>query len=236
MQFEAEEYRIREIYATREEELGDSETCPWRLPEDLYFEFAKQSAWSRALQLAGFNDLDDMQALEVGCGRGQWMRLLSEWGAIPGNLHGIDLFEARIDQALSMSHPSIDLRVASAFELPYNNGSMDLVAASMLFSSITDQEKRMLAAKEMERVTRSGGWVMIMDFAISKPSNPDTVGIPKKEINRLFSGMSLKHTISMILAPPIVRLLSPRLLWMAHTIETLLPFLRTHRLFLLRQG
>jgi SAM-dependent methyltransferase len=233
MEFEAEECRIREIYSIRETELGDSETCPWRLPEDIYYEYSKQAAWSRALQLGGFNDLSNVQALDVGCGRGRWLRLLLEWGAVPDNLHGIDLFESRIDHAQSISHPFVDLRVASAFNLPFENESMDVVAATMLFSSMPDSEKREWTAREMQRLVCHGGWVMIMDFALSKPSNPDTIGITRKEITRLFPGMILQHTLNLILAPPVVRMLSPRFVCIAPAIETLMPFLQTHRLFLL---
>ena len=79
---------------------------------------------------------------------------------------------------------------------------------------------------------RPNGWVMIFDYAISDPRNSDTVGIRQSEIGRLFANMKLVKTYRLILAPPLLRKIPRDLLWVAHAVETMLPLLCTHRLYL----
>ncbi|MEA1867009.1 MAG: hypothetical protein U9N19_02755 [Thermodesulfobacteriota bacterium] len=52
---------------------------------------------------------------------------------------------------------------------------------------------RKALAEEMVSVLKSGGMIFIYDYRISDPRNPDTVGIRKSEIKRLFPGLSIKH-------------------------------------------
>jgi hypothetical protein len=79
----------------------------------------------------------------------------------------------------------------------------------------------------MERVVRSDGMIVIFDFRISSPRNPDTTGIRRGEVQRLFSNFTVKSR-SLILAPPLQRPLAKLSPWLALTIETFIPFLRTH--------
>jgi len=43
-------------------------------------------------------DLQSARVLNVGCGRGQWLRDLISWGAQPGNLVGIDINKKEIQR------------------------------------------------------------------------------------------------------------------------------------------
>ncbi|MCK4389408.1 MAG: hypothetical protein KAV83_04120 [Desulfobacterales bacterium] len=86
----------------------------------------------------------------------------------------------------------------------------------------------------MLRALKPGGTIFIYDYRISDPRNPDTVGIRKSEIRRLFPGLSLKHR-SLTLAPPILRRVVPVSPLLAFVVECLFPFLRTHAVYVLER-
>jgi SAM-dependent methyltransferase len=103
-----------------------------------------------------------------------------------------------------------------------------------VFSSILDAPARQALAQEMLRVLKPGGYVFVYDFRISHPQNPDTTGIRKAEIRRLFPGLPFQ-VHSLTLAPPLARRLAPLSPVLAHILEAWCPFLRTHALYLLQK-
>ncbi len=94
---------------------------------------------------------------------------------------------------------------------------------------------RLQLAQEMVRVTRPGGWLTIFDFAISHPLNPNTIGIRKGEIRRLFAGVELVKVWRLFLPLPLLRRLPGWSLEWLHGLEGLLSLCATHRLYLLRR-
>jgi ubiquinone/menaquinone biosynthesis C-methylase UbiE len=229
-----EEERIRATYALRDA------SCKmlfyaWHRNEFTYSSYRQSFAWARALSRAGFGDLSDIEVLDVGCGNGCWLRMLLEWGAIPSRLHGVDLLKDRIKRARKLSPPDIDFRVNNGWPLPFIDSSMDLCTASTVFSSILDEGARQTLAQEMSRVRKPKGWIMIFDYVISEPRNPDTIGIDRHEIQKLFYQLDLIKIYKLILAPPLLRRFPRNLLWLAHALETFFPFLCTHRLYVLKK-
>jgi len=229
-----EEQRIRQAYAHRDA-CGKDQLYSWHCQDAIYIAYRQEAAWTQAFTRAGLPSLSNLEILDVGCGSGGWLRMLLEWGAAPARLHGLDLLEERITEARSLSPPDLDLIVGNAWPLPFPDNSMDLCAASTVFSSILDKAARRALAQEMTRVVKRGGWIMIFDFAISHPKNPDTLGIRKKEISGLFPDLELSHTVKLIFPPPLLRLLPPRLFFLALFLESLLPLICTHRLYQLRR-
>ncbi len=229
-----EERRIRQVYAKRDAS-GKPALYHWQRQDTLYLIYRSRAVLARAFQCLGINDLAPLHILDVGCGSGGWLRLLVEWGASPERLHGIDLLPDRIVRAQALSPVSIDWRVGNALGLDYAGATMDLCAANTVFSSILDPAARLALAQEMTRVVRPGGYIMIFDYVISSPFNTDTVGIRQKEIERLFPGLLRRHRFKLIFPPPLLRLLPRGLLWLAHLCEVILPFLCTHRLFVLQK-
>lgn len=233
-QLEHEQLRIRKAYSRRDAN-GKHELYAWRRDDVVYMRYRQRASWGSALKKVGFDHLADLEILDVGCGSGWWLRMLSEWGADPSRLHGVDLLEDRIDKAKVLSPPGMDLRVSNSWPLPYQDAAMDICGASTVFSSILDSSARLALAKEMCRVLRPRGWIMIFDYVVSDPSNPETIGIGRGEIQRIFSGLKFAYTARLILAPPLLRRLPRYLLWVALCLETFIPFLCTHRLYLLRK-
>jgi SAM-dependent methyltransferase len=224
--------RVRERYARRDAS-GKSHLYAWHLPDVLFTQYRLRSIVASALVDAGRTVLSDAQCLDVGCGTGGWLRTLIEWGAQPAHLHGVDLLADRIGQARALM-PGIDLRVNDGGALPYADSSMDLVSANMVLSSILDPDARSRLAMEIARVARRDGLLLIYDFRIRHPRNPDTVGIGRREVDRLFPGF--RHSCrSLTLAPPLQRpaaRISPLL---AHVLELMLPMLRSHLLHVLHR-
>lgn len=230
-----EEHRIRSVYADRLKD-GKESLYAWHLPDVLYNQYIVRKTMATVLFNNGLNALWKLEILDIGCGSGGWLRTLLDWGGSPERLHGIDLLPDRIATARKLS-PHIDFQVASAWPIPFNRCSMDLITANTVFSSIIDPDARVALAEEMARVLRHDGHIMIYEFRVSHPRNPDTVGIRKDEIHRLFPEFSLK-TKSLTLAPPLSRKLVPLSPLAAHFLETCFPFLRTHALYFLtpKQG
>ena len=108
----------------------------------------------------------------------------------------------------------------------------DLVSAHTVFSSILDGSARKALADEMSRILKSTGKIRICDYRISDPRNPDTVGIRKREIQRLFPGLAIQKR-SLTLAPPILRRVAPISPLLAHVLESWFPFFRTHAFYLI---
>lgn len=90
--------------------------------------------------------------LDVGCGSG-WLAYLF---ALRGfDAHGIDLNPAAFEVS---GIPNLFLREGSGAEIPYADGSFDIVLANTVLEHMPDPGTVM---REMCRVTRPGGLVMV---------------------------------------------------------------------------
>jgi ubiquinone/menaquinone biosynthesis C-methylase UbiE len=225
-----EEERIRSIYFGRDAS-GRGSLYAWWKPDVLLNLYRFQAEAAACLRKAGWEDLSRLRVLDVGCGSGGWLRQLCAWGACADNLHGIDLLQDRIAAARELS-PQIDFRVGSAWQLPFEDASMDLVTAHTVFSSVPNAAARQRLAHEMRRMLKGSGRILIFDFRIRRPGNYDTVGIRRKEIRRLFPGFQLASR-TLNLAPPLLRAIAPASQALAILLEALCPFLRTHAMYLL---
>jgi SAM-dependent methyltransferase len=233
MNYEEEQVRIRATYARRDSG-GRRALYNWSHPDVLFRCYRFQSVATACLRRAGWEDLSNLRALDVGCGRGDWLRQLWAWGARPENLHGIDLLPDRIAAARQLA-PGIDYREGGGWQLPFDDATMDLVSAHTVFSSILDENVRLGVAGEMARVLASRGCILIYDFRISHPLNPDTAGIRRPEICRLFPGFR-QYSRSMTLAPQIARRFTPVAPLLTLALEALCPLLRTHQMYLLERS
>ena len=91
----SEEERIRGVYATR----TDAAKYSWfSRGQQLILQGAARGLLD-ALGRAGVSRLDEARVLEIGCGRGHWLRELVQWGVEPRRLIGIDLLGGRLADA-----------------------------------------------------------------------------------------------------------------------------------------
>jgi len=227
-----EEDRIRAVYAERCIQ-GVERLYSWNNADVHLAKYRLAAVYSQMLVKFGFRDLSRIHILDVGCGSGGWLRQLHEWGAEPDKLHGIDLLEDRIKTAKSYCS-RIDYQWISAWPIPFDDSSMHIVSASTVFSSILDAEARLAMAREMVRVMRPDGLILVYDFRYKNPRNDDVMGIRTGEIRRLFPTLSLTvRTLNLV--PPLARRITPRSPLLSLGLQMLLPFLRSHAIYGLRK-
>lgn len=226
----AEEARIRAAYQDR---TGDEALYAWSSPGHLFLMQSRERNVLRLLQRRGCMPLADQEILEVGCGKGTWLRDMIRWGASPDRLHGVELRPEGVELARRLCPGSVRVEQGSATQLPYADETFDLVLQSMVFSSVLDREVRGEIATEMLRVLSPLGTILWYDFFVDNPRNPDVRGVRCPEIEELFPGCAVRlHRTT--LAPPIARLLAPRSWLVSHLLESL-PLLRTHYLGTIRR-
>jgi len=196
-------------------------------PAQLFIRQSLERALVRALGEAGALPLAGRRALDVGCGYGQWLADLETLGAERALLAGLDLVPERVEKARARL-AGADIREGDASELPFGEGTFDLVLQSMMFSSILDPSVRRRAASEMARVLAPGGVVLWYDFFVDNPRNASVRGVKRREVEELFPGFELSWR-RVTLAPPIVRFLTPRLRLLAGALQSV-RLLNTHAL------
>lgn len=158
------------------------------------------------LRAADIRSLARLKILDVGCGRGEALRHLLDFGAEPRFLFGVDLLEEHVEEARRLS-PHIQIMQGNAARLPFVDSSFDLILVFTMFTSILNADLKRAAAAEVCRVLVPGGMLLWYDFAYNNPRNPDVRGIGRAEIQRLFPGWTI--TLRRVtLAPPIGRVVA----------------------------
>ncbi len=150
--------RLRATYAERD--AASDTPYRWDNPGYVTYMQAVERALLRGLADAGVQ-LSGARVLDVGCGGGYFLHRLVEYGAAEGC--GIDLMETRIESARER-YPGLEWRVGSATDLPFADGSFDLVTQFTCLSSIVDDEARAASAREMLRVAGPEGGVLSFDM------------------------------------------------------------------------
>jgi SAM-dependent methyltransferase len=143
-----------------------------------FFDRIQRYAVVRALaelELGGPNT----RVLEIGCGRGRWLRLFRDRGATGT---GIDLSAEAIARCLEQGLTAV---VGSAEKLPFATGSFDLVISVTVLLHLPPEGQRKAAA-EMQRVCRAGGHVVLLEGSAIKDPAPHVWSRPARDWIRLF--------------------------------------------------
>ena len=195
--------RIREAYELRARAIPRDRYARIHA-ENLCRHHECEVAMVNLFRAAGLRTLRGLRILDVGCGRGAWLRQLLEYNAEPSLLFGFDLMENHLREAIGLN-PGLQFACGDASRLPFPDASFDLVIQFMLFTSVLSDSFRQKITYEMIRVLSPGGRILWYDFMYNNPKNPDVRGIGRAEIRRLFPDCSV--TIRRItLAPPLGRI------------------------------
>ena len=176
--------------------------------------------------------LAQLRVLDVGCGTGGLLQDFVRYGATPALLCGIDLLESRVIEARTR-YPHLDTRCANAEELPFADGSFDLVLCFTLFDTILDTGVRGRVSREILRVLKACGRVLLYDFRWNNPANPDVRKVTRQEIEQLFDGCECRLR-RVTLAPPIARRVAAYSPMLAGLLAKI-PFLCSHYIGIIRR-
>jgi SAM-dependent methyltransferase len=185
---------------------------------------------ARLLRAAGLLPLTDRRILDVGCGSGQVLAGLTQWGAVPGNLYGVDLLPDRVEEA-KRRFPGINFRAGNAEQVDFPDGSFDLVLLYTVFTSVLNDEMARNLAAEVRRLTKPGGAVVWYDFRYNNPRNASVRGVTDRMIGALFPDFE-RRLQAVTLLPPLARRLG-KMTPVMYPVLTRIPRLRTHWLGLL---
>jgi SAM-dependent methyltransferase len=108
----------------------------------------------------------ELDVLDVGCGVGLTDTLLAP---AVRTLHGVDVSEQAIGEA-ARRNPHVEYRVGDAARLPYPDEAFDLTFAICVLHHVGHAE-RLALVREMRRVTRVGGRIVVFEH---NPLNPLT--------------------------------------------------------------
>ena len=199
--------RIRAAYARREYAVPKERYSLFR-EENLLSHLELQREIVRLLRRSQHSHLERERVLDVGCGRGFWLRQFIQWGARPTNLFGIDLLQERVREGKQLCPEGTTLQWGDASKLEFEDNSFDLILQFTVFTSILDPGMKQNLASEMHRVLKPRGGILWYDYFVSNPQNPDVRGVGRKEICQLFPGLSISLK-RITLAPPLGRALGP---------------------------
>jgi SAM-dependent methyltransferase len=213
---------IREATARR-----PSQTDSWFEPGYLFRVQALQRVFLTTLTRHRLTNLSGRKILEVGCGYGHWLRSFGDWGAEPGDLHGIDLLEDRVAEARRRCLPAVDVRCGNAARLEFADASFDLVLMSLVLSIMPDYALRSRVAAEVSRVLKPGGVVLWYDFRYPPMRGRDRmIAMTRRRIAEAFPGFELKLRSASAI-PPVTRRLA-RYAWALCCWLDTVRFLNTH--------
>ncbi|HEX78836.1 MAG TPA: class I SAM-dependent methyltransferase [Dehalococcoidia bacterium] len=126
------------------------------------------SRWSRnrvlklAKKLLGYIETDDeTDFLEIGCGNGEVAKYITR--TYRGSVTGIDIDPEQVEIARDKDGdiPNLKYLEADSINLPFENGSFDVVLSFGVLHHIEDWQQ---ALKEIIRVLRHGGYFVCGDI------------------------------------------------------------------------
>jgi len=213
------------LYREYYEQHGEDRNDLLRNPEVLFQSFAIDRANIAALRAVNL-DKGSARILDVGCGVGAGLLQFIKLGFNPANLSGIDLDAERIAHA-RLRLPSVDIKVGDATQIPFADSTFDLVFESTMLATLESSEVLSAIARDMIRVARSGGHIMLCDWRYAKKGSGVKTAISPREIARLFDVGGATTVVTSkrgALVPPLGRRLSKSAPWLYFLVQAVLPF------------
>lgn len=147
----------------------------WHFPAPAFIGRFLDSDRRRALQppeqiVARSGVRPGMKALEIGCGSGAYTTFFARAVGPEGEVAALDIQPAMLAQlAAKLARPenrdihNITLHEASAYSLPFEDGTLDLVYMITVFQEIPDRARTLA---EVLRVLKPGGLLAISEWVV----------------------------------------------------------------------
>lgn len=125
--------------------------------------------------------------LELGCGSGAFTSYIARVVGASGKVYAVDIQPAMLRQlARKLAQPenrdikNVELRQANAYDLPFNDESIDLVCLVGVLQEIPDRGK---ALREIQRVLKADGILAVTELLPDPdyPRRSTTVKVGQRE-------------------------------------------------------
>ncbi len=109
-----------------------------------------------------------MTVMELGCGSGAYTTFMARAAGEQGKLYAVDIqpamlrqLERKLDKAENQDIRNVELKEASAYELPFTDDFFDLVYMVTVLMEIPDKGR---ALREVRRVLKPGGILAVTEY------------------------------------------------------------------------
>jgi len=109
-----------------------------------------------------------MTVMELGCGSGAFIPFIAAVVGKRGKVYAVDIqsamlrqLELKLSQTEYRDITNIELKQANAYELPFADGSLELVCMITVLQEIPDRGR---ALREVGRVLKPGGTLAVTEF------------------------------------------------------------------------
>jgi ubiquinone/menaquinone biosynthesis C-methylase UbiE len=145
-------------------------------------------AWEASFVRASYHlhhDVATAKILDVGCGGGNSLDIFRRLGYRPENYTGIDIQTERLAAASSV-YPQVRFLIGDATDMEFASGEFDIVFESTMFATLAEPDKRAQISREMLRVCKPGGFLILMDWRYRKPFNSMYGVLANRDVRKLF--------------------------------------------------
>jgi ubiquinone/menaquinone biosynthesis C-methylase UbiE len=177
------------------------------------------------------------RVLDVGCGAGGNLYQLLRLGYEASNISGIDILPANVEVARE-TYPNMRFVVGDASRMEFDDASFDLLSESTMFATLPDDALAAGIAREMVRVCKPGGYLILVDWRTSNPADPNYKALTRKRLRALFGVGRDTRLIAVCrgaLVPPVGRFFSKYLPSAYFLIAAVFPFLVGQVAYVLRK-
>jgi ubiquinone/menaquinone biosynthesis C-methylase UbiE len=135
------------------------------LSAELLFAGSRRRSYQRLITAGEVKRGD--RVLDIGCGPGYLARMLAEAVGPKGSVVGIDAAPEMIDYAKSKARTLAHCRfeAGAAESLAFPDASFEVVTSSLMMHHLPN-DLQLQAVREMRRVLRPGGTLVLADFTI----------------------------------------------------------------------
>jgi len=109
-----------------------------------------------------------MTVMELGCGSGAYTTFMARTVGEQGKLYAVDIqpamlrqLERKLDKAENQDIKNVELKEASAYELPFTDDFFDLAYMVTVLMEIPDKRR---ALREVKRVLKPGGILAVTEY------------------------------------------------------------------------